>query len=323
MASNPSALATKLSDLADRARRLQLESGTTAPSLAHLEEGRTTTRSTLSLLLVHGRRKPIFVFHREPMPQKDVTLPPTHRAAVFGGGIQAEEEKRLEELSRSDPLLVDPRLLGEKGEYPPDAWYRLQGRHMLEHGALQRMRHPWTPETVHAFIRTELRKRLRMEAGAAARDIEVPELLTADPVETAVLHRRLGDFTEAIAERHGMGVNARGELEGIGILVQERFALSELLARPDEFVARSQGAALAWDADRLVANAERDTRDIGAWTSRLARQENDAELPVRNHSLLVGASAAAAHLTQRGAWGGLWRGARRLFRGRRTLGVAA
>jgi hypothetical protein len=285
------ALAGKLDDLAEKARLLQLETGTTSPTLDHLPAERKTVRDTLSLMLVSGRRAPVFALHREPTPaSKDI-----RRAAVFGGGIRSEEEARLDALAATDPLLVDPGLLDADGKFPADAWYRMLGKQMLRTGALPQMTFPWKPATVQAFIRTELSKRLRFEVGQAARLIDDPELLTAEPVVTNVLDRRVGDYTEAIAARYGLRVENRN-LVGIGIAVRERFALAELLCPPDEFGMAARGEAVLWPADRLVANAERDTADVAAWKSRMERQGDPLALPIRNHSLLVGAAGAVRGL---------------------------
>ncbi len=291
MNTRPSPLSEKLHTLAEKARLFQLETGTTAPSLDHLAEGRKTVRQTISLVIASGDT---FVFHKEAMPKKDAAAPTVHRAAVFGGGIESLEESALRAAiaagTNDDPDME------ERGTYPPDAWYRMQGKHMLRTGSLQQMTYPLTPETVQEFIRTELSKRLRMEAGSAAMYIGDVSLLQTQPVETAVLNRRLGSNTEEIASTHGLTVNERGELVGIGILVQERFAMAKLLCDPQDFEALANGAAIVWKADELVAVAERDTADVQTWKNRLQHQNDPQQLPIRNHSLLVGAAAAAERL---------------------------
>lgn len=297
-------LSSKLGALAEKAKQFQLESGTTSPSLDHLAENYRTTRQTISLVLTDDNTSdPTFVFHREAMVRKPAApgapVPPTvYRAAVFGGGVEAEEEKRLKRIARTDPLLVDRSLLDENGLVPPDAWYRMQGKHLLEYGRLLQMHYNVTPQIVQSFIQTEVRKRLKMEAGAASAKIDQPIVLRSEPVETAVLNRRLGEYTEAIAARHGLTINNNNELVGIGILVQERFAMAQLLCDPREFADQCSGNAIVWSADQLVAIAERDTNDLDAWKSRLEHQ-GENELPIRNHSLLVGASSAAAALEKR------------------------
>ncbi len=285
-------MAEKLAGLAEKAKQYQLETGTTAPSLDHLSATRKTTRQTISLVITSGDT---FVFHKEAMPKKDSSAPTVYRAAVFGGGIESEEEAKL----REDIALQSPTVaadLTDNGKYPPDAWYRLQGKHMLAHGSLLQMTYPLTPETVQAFIRTEVSKRLKMEAGVAADKLGEPVVLAADPVETPVLNRRLGDYTESIASAHGLTVNERGELVGIGILVQERFTMATLRCNAQDFEAMANDAAIVWHADELVAVAERDTADVQAWKNRLQHQADPRALPIRNHSLLLGAAAAAERL---------------------------
>lgn len=302
MAMAMSVFGDKLQKLADRAKEFQLQSGTTAPSLDHLHPSRKTVRKTISLVLTHGRKELSFVFHKEAMPKKKPDDATVYRAAVFGGGIQSEEEKRLERMSKTDLLFVDPDLL-EKDRYPADAWYRLQGKNMLYTGAMAQMAFDTGPAMLQGYIRDELSKRLHMEAGEAASLIGEPALMQADPVVTPVLNRRLGGYTERIAEKYSMTVNERKELEGIGIEVHEHFAVAPLLADPYEFAEKSEGNALVWSADDLIAIAERDTADIDAWKKRLEHQGSDVNLPIRNHSLLVGATAAVRHIEEQGKWG--------------------
>ncbi len=297
-----SVIGDKLATLAERAREFQLQSGTTAPSLDHLDPSRKTVRKTISLILTHGRKDLSFVFHKEAMPKKKPEDQTIYRAAVFGGGIQSEEEKSLEKISLQHPLLVDPNLL-ENGKYSADAWYRLQGKNMLESGSLLQMTFDTGPAMVQRYIHDELSKRLHMEAGEAASMIGEPTSLRADPVVTPVLNRRLGAYTEQIADKHGLTVNERRELVGIGIEVHENFAVAPLLGNPYEFAEESEGNALVWSTDDLIAIAERDTHDLDSWKKRLENQENDVNLPIRNHSLLVGATAAVRHQEEQGKWG--------------------
>ncbi len=315
-------IADKLDTLARSAEALQLQAGTTAPSLDHLDPTRRVTRDTISVVLLEGTgRNPRLVFHREPAPQKkEITTPPKRRLAVFGGGLEAEEERLARETHKADPLLVDPLLL-DKGTYPPDYWYRRQGKEMLRHGRLLQMHYRHTPETLAHILRQDLFRRLKIEAGAEAlRGVSEPVVLGGTkPVVTNVLNRRLGDYTEQIAELLGMEVNGDGQLMGIGIGVNEYFAMAQV-DDAEAFVDASGGNAVMVTGDELIARAEGDTKDLDAWKARLNREE---PLPVRNASLLVGSAGAVREMAF--SWGKLWQNfwQRRGPRGKRTLATAA
>lgn len=319
---SPLAQSQKLADLAAQAAQRQLETGTTAPSLDHLDAGRRTVRLAMSLALVGGSHGQTFLLHREPMVTKKTPPgepPPAtiYRAAIFGGGMESVEERRFADMVREDPLSIDPALLSEAGGVPPDYWYRRQGKHMLAHGHLEQMTYPVTQESILACLRSDLARRMGMEVGTQSLGaIGAPiALQNAQPVETNVLNRRLGNFTEPIAARHGLSVNAAGELVGIGITVRERFAMARLLTDPARFQALTRGNALAWPVEHLIAVAERDTRDATTWAGRLGPQfqMSDDTLPIRNHSLLLAAAGALAHLHGERGWRG-W--LRRLRQGR-------
>lgn len=316
-------IADKLDILARSAEALQLHAGTTAPSLDHLDPTRRVTRDTISVVLLEGTgRNPRLIFHREPAPQKpEITTPPKRRLAVFGGGLEAEQERLARDAVKTDPLLVDPALLGPDGTYPPDYWYRRQGKELLERGQLLQMTYHHTPETITKILRQDLFKRLKMEAGAQAlRGVSEPVMLGGTkPVVTHVLNRRLGDYTERIAAKHGMTVNERGELVGIGISVNEYFAMAQV-DDAEAFVRASGGNAVMITGDELIARAEGDTKDLDAWKARLSREE---PLPVRNSSLLVGSAGAVRELAF--SWSKLWQNfwQRRGPRGKRMLATAA
>lgn len=289
-----SSLSAKLTSLADRSKRLQLETGSTSITLDHLAPERRTVRSTLSLVLTASHNgEPMFVVHREKMPQKDASATPQYRAAVFGGGVESTEERQFRQRVQVDPETVDQRLL-EAGKVPPDLWYRLQGKSLLTTGELVQLTYPLTSDFVASFVRNEIAKRLLMEAGEAAAFIQDARLLQVQPVETAVVGAKFGSFTDAITQAHGLSQDSMGRITDIGILVQERFAAAGIVTSPLDFAVRANGAALVWSADQLIANAERDTADAGAWKGRMAHQGADASLPIRNHSLLMAAAAAVS-----------------------------
>ncbi|MDF2379470.1 MAG: hypothetical protein P1V18_04600 [Candidatus Gracilibacteria bacterium] len=162
------------------------------------DERRSFRQSVAAVIVPHNWRE--FLDRVEEMPV-GMGIQAQRRVLEFiGGGLNSQEEQRVEEQFAQDPSLVDERFI-VGGKVPQYLYFLMQGAHVLDTGKL------FVPtydlrSGMEQIMGRELKREISEEAGDEAEGlITLGDVLPLDPKVTQLTTVGLGNMNAQIEEK--------------------------------------------------------------------------------------------------------------------------